>query len=147
MKGRGLVMDLIEKVEAEPGWRVVDTANGWRIYPPDPLHSVIHIRDFRELDFCKTALRRAGFKPLMTLKEQKQMALANKAAPVLVASNTLPAPAADPPPPPPTDLVAEARRALNDAIEALSRLDAVLGQIEVERSAVVQLRQLLQVLK
>lgn len=145
MSRSAIVLDLIEQVEQEPNWRVVQTTGGWRIYPPDKEHAVIHVRDFRELDFIKTALRRAGFKPLLTLKEQRTMVAAVKNPPPATPTHhgLLTAMAA-PTPPPPRDLIAEARERINEAVAALSALETILGEIAGERVAILQVKQLFQ---
>lgn len=140
MTTRGQVLDLIEMVEREPGWRVVHTANGWRIYPADHTHAVIHIRDFRQIDFTKTALRRAGFKPLLSLKEQKVMAINRQEIPATAQVVAM----APPPPPPPRDVIAEMRTAINGAVEALGTLDGLLSELQGERAAFLQAKQLFQ---
>jgi hypothetical protein len=140
VKRAGDVVDLIDLVEAEPGWRVVETAEGWRIYPADKEHGVIHVRDFRELDVTRTQLRRAGFRPLLKLNEVKRLMPAT-------AVKEPPAPPvalAPPPPPPPRDLIAEARGKINEAIEALSGLDTILGEIASEQESFAKVKQLLQ---
>lgn len=136
------IADLVDLIEREPGWRVEDTSNGWRIYPPDKAFGVIHLRDFREIEFTMSALRRAGFKPLLKLKEiPMKRATAEECAPV--ATPPAPVPAAAPPPPP-RDLIAEARAHINAAVESLSALDGVLGEIQHEREAFSQIKSLFQ---
>lgn len=139
----GEVMDLIDMVEKEPGWRISETADGWRIYPEDRRHGVIHVRDFRELDVTRTQLRRAGFKPLLKLKEVKRLMPA-AAIKETLATAAAAAPAPAPTPPPPRDLIAECRRKLNDAIDALSGAESILGEIAAEQESFAKVKLLLQ---
>lgn len=148
------VQSLIDLVQREPGWRIDDTSNGWRIYPPDLSKGVIHLRDFREIDYCKTALRRAGFKPLLKVREfpkDEPMQKHNgdnsgKAMPTAIqilderaAAASAAAAAAQP-----RDLIAEARVYITTAVEALAALDDVLGVIQRERGAIDQIKTLFQ---
>lgn len=134
------VTKLLDQIQNEPGWRVVDSGDGWRIFPPDKDHAVITLKHWREIDYTKSALRRAGFRPLLKLKEAPMAAQPKEPAPVPVL---LPQAGAAPPPPP-RDLIAEARQHINAAVEALSALDGVLGEIQHEREAIAQIKSLFQ---
>lgn len=131
------VIDLIDLVEAEPGWRVTRTTKGWQILAPDQSIAPIHLRDFRELDVTRTSLRRAGFAPLLrkkSLRSNEDMPVANGKA-------------ADVPPPPVAaplarNLVREARSQIQVALDALSSIDQLLGEIEGEREQIQRLKEM-----
>jgi len=141
------VTELLDMVEAEPGWRVTRTGVGWQIFPPDRTIPPIHVRDYRELDVTRTSLRRAGFAPLLrkqSLRSNQDMPVANgkAAAPIIAAPSLLP-PIEVAPAPGPRNLIREARAKIQDALDALGAIDELLGQIEGEREKLQQLKDLL----
>lgn len=126
--------DLVDLVEEQPGWRVTSKGRGvWSIYPPDQSAEIIHCNasaDVRSLDNFKARLRRAGFPPLMRTKNVPKELPPDKPAPS-------PAPAH-------RDLIAEARGHISGAIDCLSKLEGVLGEMAVERADVLQIKELFQ---
>lgn len=141
--------DLLDEVENQPGWRVEDTKNGWRIYPADPAKALVHTHgsgDWRAFENFKSDLRRAGYPPLQRKPKDPTMPPTRV---VHVTSDTAPAaPSAPPPPvaaaPPPRDLVREARAKIQQALEVFAELDGLLGEIAGEHEAVAKVKQLFQ---
>lgn len=138
--------DLIDQIESEKGWRVIANGSGrWIVYPPDKTLAVIHITSGREpaaLDNVKSRLRRAGFMPL--LRQQSTRAIqviqqANSKAAVPSNATTKQATKDEP-----RNLIAEARGHINRAVDALSALDGVLGEIGGEQEAMAKIKQLFQ---
>lgn len=147
MSKYGELQDLLDAVEHEPGWRVEGTKNGYRLYPANHEIPVIHVAyhpERRGLDNLKAQLRNAGFTPF--LRKPKRTADVPTAPIQLNGATNGAAPVAPSPPPapPPRDLIREARCHIQQALEALSSLDSVLGEISGEHEAFAKVKQLFQ---
>lgn len=124
--------DLVDVIEATPGWRVVTKGQGlWTVYPPIHADGIIHCNasaDVRSLDNFKARLRRANFPPLMRAKNLAKEG--NKEAPAAT--------------PAPRDLIAEARTHVSTALDSLAKLDSVLGEIADDQASIAKIRELFQ---
>ena len=148
--------ELLEEIEEQPGWRVEDTKNGWRIYPADHSIPVIQARglrdggDFRAMDNLRAHLRRAGYPPLLRQPKEaphmpaKTPATATPATVATLHLQPAPPPVATPATPATRNLIAEARGHISNIMESLSALDGVLTEIVADQESMLKLKLMLQ---
>jgi hypothetical protein len=137
--------DLIDQIESEKGWRVIENGSfRWIVYPPDKAMAVIHVsasRDAWALDNTRARLRRAGFMPLLRQQSARSIQVAHQLNNSKAQETPAPKQAAKEEP---RDLIAEARVQIDRAVDALSALGALLTEISGEQEAMAKIKQLFQ---
>ncbi len=134
------IEDIVDLVEQEVGWRVAQTSHGWRIFPPDKSLEVIQVSysgDLHAAENLRARLRRANFAPLLRTKKPLPSTRVEPMPTTAAPPATKTPPAVEP-----RNLIREARSKIQDALEALSSIDTLLGEIDGERDQVQRFKEL-----
>lgn len=140
------IQEIVDMVEAEPGWRAEGTRLGWQIFPPDKSLPIIQVSsratDLHAAENVRAQLRRANFAPLLrtrkptiTVRSEDMPATNGKAAEIAPPPMPMAEPAV-------RNLVREAREHIQTALDALGAIDALLGEIEGERLQIQRLKEM-----
>ncbi len=134
------IEDIVDLVEQEPGWRVLQTSHGWRIFPPDKALEIIQVSyssDLHAAENLRARLRRANFAPLLRVPKK-----ANGSTDHMPATAASPVTAPKAATPEPRNLIREARTKIQSALDALAAIDTLLGELDTEREQVQKFKEL-----